>query len=160
MIRRFVSGRVDIRLDERTVIVGGLSTGLGSRATDLLEVMIDRRDRVMTKDELLDAAWPGLVVEENNLQVQVSNLRKVLGKSSIATIPGRGYRFTLAFDGLPAAAHTQPTANQHPSGLPLRRSTIVGREKDVEGLRAALGNHPLVTVVRRCRKVGAAPDRI
>lgn len=46
----------------------------------------------MTKAELLDLAWPGLIVEENNLQVQISTLRKLLGTPAIATIPGRGYR--------------------------------------------------------------------
>ena len=39
--------------------------------------------------------WPGLVVEENNLQVQVSTLRKLLGPQAIVTIPGRGYSFTV-----------------------------------------------------------------
>jgi DNA-binding response OmpR family regulator len=47
-----------------------------------------RRDRVVPKSELLDRVWPGLVVEENNLQVQVSTLRKLLGPQVIATIPG------------------------------------------------------------------------
>jgi hypothetical protein len=49
---------------------------------------------LVTKEELLDLAWPGLVVEENNLQVQVSTLRKILGTDAIATIAGKGYRFT------------------------------------------------------------------
>ncbi len=53
----------------------------------------------MTKAELMDLAWPGLVVEENNLQVQVSSLRKLLGPDAIATIPRRGYRFTAALAG-------------------------------------------------------------
>ena len=53
---------------------------------------------VVTKDELLARVWPGLVVEENNLQVQVSALRKALdedqsGQSYLITVPGRGYRF-------------------------------------------------------------------
>ena len=46
----------------------------------------------------MDLVWPGLVVEENNLQVQISALRKLLGSSAIATIPGRGYRFVMAPD--------------------------------------------------------------
>ena len=48
----------------------------------------------MSKDTLLDRVWPGLTVEENNLQVQISTLRKVLGASRIATVPHRGYRLT------------------------------------------------------------------
>ena len=49
----------------------------------------------MSKNDLLTLVWPGLVVEENNLQVQVSTLRKLLGPNALATIPGRGYRFAL-----------------------------------------------------------------
>ena len=45
--------------------------------------------------ELLERVWPGLIVEENNLQVQVSALRKLPGQDAIATVAGRGYRITL-----------------------------------------------------------------
>ena len=56
----------------------------------------------------MDLVWPRLVVEENNLQVQVTTLRKLLGHLAIATIPGRGYRFTLpvADEGPAAPAGT------------------------------------------------------
>ena len=50
---------------------------------------------MVSKGELFDLVWPGLVVEENNLQVQVSALRKMLGPQAIATVPGQGYRFAL-----------------------------------------------------------------
>jgi adenylate cyclase len=68
--------------------------------------LIERRDRVVTKNELLDLVWPGLVVEENNLQVQISALRKLLGQDAIATVAGRGYRFTVALELSPAAVLT------------------------------------------------------
>jgi hypothetical protein len=74
------------------------------------------RDRTMSKSELLDLVWPGLVVEENNLQVQTSHLRKVFGATAVATIPGRGYRFTLQPDAdagaIPAPA-VQTNAEAH-----------------------------------------------
>ena len=53
----------------------------------------------VSKDALLDQVWPGLTVEENNLQVQISALRKALGDGMIATIPGRGYRLTMVPPG-------------------------------------------------------------
>ena len=65
-----------------------------------------RRDRVVPKEELIEVVWPGLVVEDNNLQVQISALRKVLGAQAIATVPGRGYQFTVA----PAAAASAASA--------------------------------------------------
>ena len=80
---------------ERRLLIDGHSAPLGARAFDVLLALVERRDRTVTKNELLDLVWPGLVVEENNLQVQISTLRKVLGQNAIATIPGRGYRFTL-----------------------------------------------------------------
>ncbi|MEO7761468.1 MAG: response regulator [Casimicrobiaceae bacterium] len=89
-------GRFEILPAERRLEVDGQSVALGSRAFDLLATLVARRDRVVSKNELIDLVWPGLVVEENNLQVQISALRKVLGANSIATVPGRGYQFTVA----------------------------------------------------------------
>jgi predicted ATPase/DNA-binding winged helix-turn-helix (wHTH) protein len=86
---------IEIRPAERQLLVGGHLAPVGARAFDLLMALVERRDRVVSKNELLDVVWPGLVVEENNLQVQVSTLRKALGPAAIATIPGRGYQCTL-----------------------------------------------------------------
>lgn len=86
----------ELRTGERVLLVDGVECQIGSRAFDVLLALIERRDRVVTKNELLDLVWPGLVVEENNLSVQISTLRKVLGAHAIATVTGRGYRFTSA----------------------------------------------------------------
>ena len=95
----------------------GQPAKLGARAFDLLLTLAERRDRVVSKNELLDVVWPGLVVEENNLQVHISALRKLLGPSAIATVPGRGYRFTAPLDGaanddLPAAPPPAPACGR------------------------------------------------
>ena len=63
---------------------------------------------MVTKDELLDLAWPGLVVEENNLQVQVSTLRKILGNDAIATVTRKGYRFALQVESEALSHPTHP----------------------------------------------------
>jgi DNA-binding winged helix-turn-helix (wHTH) protein/TolB-like protein/tetratricopeptide (TPR) repeat protein len=72
---------------------------IGRRALDVLCVLLDRQGQLVTKHELMDAAWAGLTVEENNLTVQISALRRLLDRgaerSCIETIPGRGYRFLL-----------------------------------------------------------------
>ena len=68
----------------------GQPMSLRARAFDVLQALIERRERLITKNELLDLVWPGVVVEENNLQVQISTLRKLLGPLAIATISGRG----------------------------------------------------------------------
>ena len=89
-------GPVELRPRERQLLVDGQPAALGARAFDVLLALVARRDRVVSKAELLDQAWPGLMVEENNLSVQISALRKVLGAQAIATIPALGYRFALA----------------------------------------------------------------
>ena len=88
--------------------------------------MIERRDRLVTKDELLELVWPGLVVEENNLQVQVSALRKLLGQEAIATVAGHGYRFTLEPAQAAASAPPPPPVAKH--NLPAQVSSFIGRE--------------------------------
>jgi DNA-binding winged helix-turn-helix (wHTH) protein len=85
----------EVRTAERSLLSDGSVCPIGSRAFDVLLALLERRDRVVSKNELLDIAWPGLVVEENNLSVQISTVRKVLGAGAIATVTGRGYRFTL-----------------------------------------------------------------
>ena len=84
------------------VEAGGVLTpiSLGSRATDLLLLFLNRPGELITKNEIMDAVWPGLAVEEGNLTVQISALRRVLdsgrnGASCIQTVAGRGYRFTV-----------------------------------------------------------------
>lgn len=88
------TGRFQVRPAERRVYESGRPVALGARAFDLLLALIERRERVVAKDELLALVWPGVVVEEGNLAVQVSTLRKLLGNDAISTIPGRGYRLT------------------------------------------------------------------
>jgi DNA-binding winged helix-turn-helix (wHTH) protein/uncharacterized membrane protein HdeD (DUF308 family) len=72
---------------------------LGSRAADLLHLFLHRPGELITKSEIMDAVWPNTAVEESNLTVQISALRRALarggsGASYIQTVPGRGYRFT------------------------------------------------------------------
>lgn len=88
-------GRFELIPVTRQLLADGGAVTLGARAFDVLLALVENRERLVTKDELLKLAWPGLVVEEGNLQVQISALRKVFGPPAIATIPGKGYRFTL-----------------------------------------------------------------
>ena len=96
MSQNLIFGAYELRPAERSLLANGEAVGLGARAFDVLLALVERRDRVVSKNELLDLVWPGLVVEENNLTVQISAIRKVLGASSIATVTGRGYRLVLA----------------------------------------------------------------
>lgn len=103
--------RRELQVDGRTVL-------LGARAFDVLLALVERRERLVSKDELLGLVWPGVVVEENNLQVQVSALRKALGPQVIATVAGRGYRFTAEPRPAAAAAPVVPAAALPPVPTP------------------------------------------
>jgi predicted ATPase/class 3 adenylate cyclase len=87
-------GHFELQARHRRLLRDGEPLPVGARAFDVLLALAERRDRIVTKAELMDLVWAGLVVAENNLQVQVSSLRRLLGSDAIATIPGRGYRFT------------------------------------------------------------------
>ncbi|MBK6746334.1 winged helix-turn-helix domain-containing protein [Ottowia sp.] len=90
-----VFGRFELLLEQRRLLEHGAPVALGARAFDLLAVLVRHRDRVVSKDELLRLVWRDAAVEENNLSVQVSTLRKVLGADALRTVSGQGYRFTL-----------------------------------------------------------------
>ena len=119
-------GPIELRLAERVLRVDGQAVALGSRGFDLLQALALRRDRVVTKLELLDLVWPNLVVEENNLQVQISGLRRVLGQQAIATVPGVGYQFTLAEGALqwPDPALAPPPLPQPAAGVASARLLV------------------------------------
>ena len=107
----FKAKEFEVRPAERRLLAHGQPVSLGGRAFDLLLALIELRDRVVSKDELLARVWPGAVVEENNLTVQISSLRKVLGPDAIATVAGRGYRFTLPMlDDEAPASPAEPSA--------------------------------------------------
>jgi DNA-binding winged helix-turn-helix (wHTH) protein len=86
------------RVDENGVQV---PVPLGSRALDLLVLMVRRQGDLVSKDEIMSAIWQRTVVEDSNLPTQISTLRRVLDRgrsngSCIQTVAGRGYRFVTA----------------------------------------------------------------
>ncbi len=66
---------------------------LSGRSFDILALLLAKPSQIITKSELFDAVWPGVVVEENTLQVHISALRKALGPEMIVTVHGRGYKY-------------------------------------------------------------------
>ncbi len=77
----------------------------GSRGLEILALLLERPGLLVSKDAIMDAVWPGVAVEPNNLTVQIAALRRVLdegrtGESCIQTVPGRGYRFTASVEVL------------------------------------------------------------
>ena len=145
-------GRFELQPHERRLLVDGEAVLLGGRALDVLTVLAEHAGQLVTKNELLERVWPGVVVEEHNIVTQVSGLRKVLGGDLIATIPGRGYRFTARVE---RAAGVEPTpekveppqAQGLRTNLPVTLSPLIGREVDLRELQAAIASHRLVTLL-------------
>jgi DNA-binding winged helix-turn-helix (wHTH) protein len=96
---------------------GGVASpvALGTRALDLAWLLADRHGELISKDEIMETVWPGRVVEENNLTVQISTLRRVFDQaraegSCIQTVVGHGYRFVAPVTRVAAASALLPTS--------------------------------------------------
>ena len=91
---------------KRLLLRDGESVPLTPKAFDTLVLLVERRGQLLEKDELMKALWPDSFVEEANLTVNISALRKALGERLhehryIVTVPGRGYRFVASVEELP-----------------------------------------------------------
>jgi DNA-binding winged helix-turn-helix (wHTH) protein len=125
-------GRFRLHRRDRTLLADGQKLDLGVRAIEVLLALIE-----VTKDALLDRAWSGGIVEENNLHVQICTLRRALGADAdlVGTVPRRGYRFTgdvVAATGSASAAHIGPEpTTSSASHLPIPLGELIGREADL-----------------------------
>ena len=116
---RLAFGPFVLNPESGTLLRQGLPVPVGYRGILLLAALLRKPGEVVTKSALLDAAWPGMVVEEGNLTVQVATLRKLLGSSSegkdwITTVPRVGYRFTGAVEALPEAGSPKERSGVQP----------------------------------------------
>src|SRR5687767_2229658 len=94
----FFFGEFGINAEKRRFTKSGETINLNPKAFDLLLVLVENHGKILSKNELLDTVWADQFVEENNLTVHISALRKIFGEKKgknrfIVTIPGRGYTF-------------------------------------------------------------------
>jgi len=142
---------------ERTVYEGGEPVRLSSRAFDLLVALLGRAGSVVGKAELVALVWPSRVVEEVNLRVHISSLRKVLrdgqdGRRYIESVAGQGYCFIssvtpAAVSHEHAAALAIETWLKGEENLPPLASSIIGREGAIATLVDALAQRRLLSIV-------------
>lgn len=125
----------EVFIAERQLRRDGKDIALRERAFEVLLALIEQAGQVVSKRELCRRAWPERDVDENNLQVEILGLRKLLGKNAIVTAPGRGYQFALRVDTATAAS------------VPQTEPILIGRDEDVRALEALLAPGVLVTLL-------------
>ena len=139
---------------ERLLLEGDTPVRLGSRAFDILATLLQRPGEVIGKDELISLTWPKTFVEDANLKIQISALRRALGDGQggrryIATIPGRGYNFVapVRFEKPAEASLAATIASATAHNLPLAATRMIGREEVVATLVSRLSRERLLTIV-------------
>jgi DNA-binding response OmpR family regulator len=117
----------------RQLLVDGKPVEIGGRAFDLLVVLIAARGTIVSKQEIMNRVWATTVVEEANLRVQISELRKILGEDRdiIRTIPGRGYVFAVE-------VAVEPRVTGAESGPPSRKPLLLSDLATLSGVSRGL----------------------
>lgn len=128
----------------RILLHRGKPVKISARAFDVLVVLVSAEGEVVSKDRLLTQVWGNEIVEENNLQAQISAIRRVLGRDRhlLTTEFGSGYRFNLS--SRPPVILPEP-ARKSPVVFPFLTS-ILGRDQAVQAVSALMRQHPLVTI--------------
>jgi predicted ATPase/DNA-binding winged helix-turn-helix (wHTH) protein len=162
MSEAFAFGPFRLLVARRELLAHDVPVTLGQRAFEILLLLVSRQGQLVTKDELMAEVWPGVVVEENNIQVHISAVRKVLaaagdGDRYLLTVAGRGYRFVapvtretagevqaaaVADQSAPVAADIPAATNN----LPQQLTSLIGREADLAEIKTRLSDHRLVTL--------------
>jgi predicted ATPase/DNA-binding winged helix-turn-helix (wHTH) protein len=143
-------GRFEILPHRRELLADGAPVELGGRAFDVLMALVEAHGYVLSKNDLMARVWPGRVVEESGLQVQISTLRKALGseRDLIRTVAGRGYQFVGDVRGITmAAAPVSPLAPSSVlTNLPKAVSELIGRDAELRSVSDLLLTHRLITL--------------
>ena len=133
-----------LRLDMRARVLthAGAPTALGARGVAVLAALVSRANEFVSKAAIMQAAWPGLVVEDGNLAVQISLIRRALalvpgGEDWIETLSRRGYRFVG-----PLVEGTGSRSN-----LPEQFTSFIGRERELNELQERLADNRLLTLI-------------
>ena len=126
-------GRYRIFPRLRLLLRDGMKVGICTRAFDVLWVLVQANGELVSKDQLIDTVWSGVVVEENNLQAQMSAIRRALraDRGMIRTEFGLGYRLVAEKQMTPRSnAGTSEVKRLTPSNLPLLLTSLLGRAAD------------------------------
>jgi predicted ATPase/DNA-binding winged helix-turn-helix (wHTH) protein len=138
-------GEIQIDLYQRCLRRNGAELPVGARAFDILTVLARAAGRPVSKSELMSAVWPQSVVEENNLQVHLSNLRKTLGadRDLIVTLPRRGYKLARREQSIDGSCNNRADEAPREPDAP----SLIGRHSTTEKIVDMLTHARVVTLV-------------
>ena len=153
-IRDFSFAPFRLLPERRLLLDGDKPVRLGSRALDILVCLVEHAGRVVSKEDLISKVWPNVFVEESNLKIQVSALRRVLGdghdgRRFIVAVTGRGYEFVapVRLAEEVRGPLPQPTAAPEKHNLPVVLTRMIGRSEAVAAIAARMRRERLVTIV-------------
>lgn len=136
---------------QRALLNNGQPVRIGSRAFDILSVLVEHAGQIVGKEELLARAWPRTVIDEGGLRVHVAALRKTLGETPsgsryISNVPTRGYCFVAPVTRSNGA---WSGGGQHEAGrqLPALMTRLVGRDDAILALVRAMPQRRFATLV-------------
>jgi predicted ATPase/DNA-binding winged helix-turn-helix (wHTH) protein len=150
----YESGKWEIDLAARELRSQGIRVPIGSRAFDIIEVLVQASGEVVTKGQLMAQVWPGVVVEDHTLQIYVSSVRRALGEDRgiLMTASGRGYyllgNWTCRRAHTPIDDRAETAAQCEPSSgnLPQPGPELIGRSSAIEQLRHRMSAYRMVTL--------------
>ncbi len=151
------SGLLVLDLSRRELSLRGAPVPIGGRAFEILAILAQSSEELISKDELMRRVWPGAIVEENTLAAQISAIRKALGpnRDALKTVSGRGYRLvgnwtrqSLASDpAQPPSAEPSSVARPNSrTNLPVSPIDLIGRAFAAHHVADVLVAHRVVTL--------------
>jgi predicted ATPase/DNA-binding winged helix-turn-helix (wHTH) protein len=152
----YASNEWEIDLSRRELRLRGVSVPIGSRAFEILEVLVRSGGELVSKYDLMDRVWPGAIVEENTLQFHIYAIRKALGadRGLLKTVSGRGYRLLGAWtvrqarevEHLHGLSERKP-AQPYRTNVPVAGSVLIGRSVSKQQLLDVLSAYRVVTLI-------------
>ncbi|MDR6661318.1 putative ATPase/DNA-binding winged helix-turn-helix (wHTH) protein [Tardiphaga robiniae] len=147
-------GPFKLFVGQRLLERDGARINLSGRALEILIVLVERANEVVTKEQLLAQVWPNATVGEGSLRVHIAAVRKALGDGEgdaryLATLSGRGYCFVapIVTSHAPIAVMPLVRTSEHPATLPTRLARMVGRDDAIRDVSQQLLIDRFVTIV-------------
>jgi predicted ATPase/DNA-binding winged helix-turn-helix (wHTH) protein len=141
-------GRYTIFPRLRLLLREGEKVDINARAFDVLWALVQADGELVSKDQLIETVWSGVVVEENNLQAQMSAIRRAFGpdRGMITTEFGRGYRLVAEKRAPGSEKEASEVMRSPPSNLPLPLTSLLGRAVDLHEIEGLFNKSRLVTI--------------